>query len=165
LDSNGTILAAVVLGPWLGGFTGLATNLILGLIFNPTFIPFAVVNTFIGLAAGWISRRWGYERFWLPLSSGVFLGLTCAVLATPIAVYLFGGLTGAEGVDKMVQAFYQSGQEILSSTFFARILTNMADKTVGAFLVWGIVLLIPTAWRGYAHGPGAALGTGEPIVG
>lgn len=39
LDSTGTLLAAVVLGPWLGAATGFVSNLIIGLMVTPISIP------------------------------------------------------------------------------------------------------------------------------
>ena len=56
IDVIGTILVGSLAGPLLGGVTGLATNLILG-ITNPSWIPYAIVNVAIGVAAGYAGKK------------------------------------------------------------------------------------------------------------
>ena len=51
LDSLGTMLVAVLCGPWIGGLTGLITNLLWGLIQGPTAAFFAPVAAIIPGAA------------------------------------------------------------------------------------------------------------------
>ena len=63
LDTVGTILGAVLLGPLYGALIGGTTNLILGVILDPTNIPFALVNIAIGLIVGFIAskHKFGYK--------------------------------------------------------------------------------------------------------
>ncbi|MDM8129817.1 ECF transporter S component, partial [Paraclostridium benzoelyticum] len=49
LDTVGTVLGAVVLGPLWGALIGGGTNLVLGVISDPTNIPFALVNIALGV--------------------------------------------------------------------------------------------------------------------
>ena len=49
LDSIGTMLAVLLMGPWVGMSTGLCTNLIWGLISGPVAAAFAPVSMAIGL--------------------------------------------------------------------------------------------------------------------
>ena len=51
LDSIGTVLVGVLVGPWAGAATGRLANIIWGLI-RPVPLPFAVVAIPIGLLAG-----------------------------------------------------------------------------------------------------------------
>src|SRR5688500_622576 len=48
LDSIGTVLVAIVCGPWAGALTGALSNTIWGL-FNPDSLPWWPVAFFIGL--------------------------------------------------------------------------------------------------------------------
>lgn len=108
LDSTGTLLAAVVLGPWLGAATGFISNLIIGLVVTPISIPFGIVNAAIGLIAGGASRRWGFRDIRIPLALILLLTLVCPLLATPIVVDLFGGVSGSD-IDKYWAILVQSG--------------------------------------------------------
>lgn len=57
LDTIGTILVAVVLGPFAGALTGGLTNVIQGILTNPRDIPFALVNIAIGIIVGMIAKK------------------------------------------------------------------------------------------------------------
>ncbi len=56
LDSIGTLISAVLLGPFIGMLTGLLTNLLWGLLTDPIAAAFAPVAMVIGLVAGWLAR-------------------------------------------------------------------------------------------------------------
>ena len=64
LDSLGTMLVAVLCGPWIGGLTGLITNLLWGLIQGPTAAFFAPVAAIIGVAAGLLARPGLFRTPW-----------------------------------------------------------------------------------------------------
>ena len=61
LDSLGTMLVAVLCGPWIGGLTGLVTNLLWGLIQGPTAACFARLGArrLPGRSSPW---RWPWSR-------------------------------------------------------------------------------------------------------
>lgn len=56
LDSIGTLISAVLLGPVIGMLTGLLTNLLWGLLTDPIAAAFAPVAMVIGLVTGWLAR-------------------------------------------------------------------------------------------------------------
>ncbi len=56
LDSIGTLISAVLLGPVIGMLTGLLTNLLWGLLTDPIAAAFAPVAMVIGTVAGWLAR-------------------------------------------------------------------------------------------------------------
>lgn len=149
LDSIGTILAAVVLGPWLGAAIGFLSNLLIGVFENPITIPFGIVNLVIGLIAGFISRTRGFHDFLTPLVTALILGLASPIVATPIAVYLFGGITGGN-IDAYFAVLMESGYKIFSSAFLVRLPANLADKLISCYLVYGIIRLFPNTWKGWA---------------
>lgn len=133
LDTVGTVLGAVVLGPVLGAIIGGCTNLVLGIISGPTNIPFALVNISLGLIVGYVSqkREFGYKE---AIITGVILSVVCPLIGTPISVLLFGGLSGS-GADLLVGFLVQSGQKIFTAAFFPRILSNIVDKPLSCIMV------------------------------
>ncbi len=64
LDSIGTVLVAVLVGPWAGAATGGLANIVWGL-FRPVPLPFAIVAIAIGLLAGVFARLGWFRRWYL----------------------------------------------------------------------------------------------------
>lgn len=149
MDSVGTMLTAVILGPWLGALAGFLSNLIVGLIISPADIPFGVVNAVIGWVTGYVSRNRGFEDLLTPLIVTLILTILCPVIATPIAVYLFSGVTGGN-MDPFHAILLESGYKIFSSAFLPRILANFTDKLLSAYLVMGVIRILPPEWKGMA---------------
>lgn len=133
LDTVGTVLGAVVLGPFLGAIIGGCTNLVLGIISGPTNIPFALVNIVLGLIVGFIAKKkgFGYKE---AIITGLILSIVCPLVGTPISVLVFGGLSGS-GADLLVGFLVQSGQKIFTAAFFPRILSNIVDKPLSCIMV------------------------------
>ena len=133
LDTVGTILSAVVLGPLYGMAVGGITNVVLGFIYNPKDIPFALVNIAIGLIVGLIAKKFRFD-----LKTAIITGLILAVVApaigTPIAIYVYGGITG-DFNDVLFTALKNAGKDIFSAAFIPRITSNIIDKVVSCVLV------------------------------
>lgn len=120
---------------------GFFTNVLLGFILDPSYIPFSIVNIVIGLVSGYVAVKHG-----ITLKNSIIVGLVLAIIApmvgTPIAVYLYGGLVGG-GVDLLTAVFLHSGQDIFSSAFLARIPANLVDKLLSCILVYYIIKPFP----------------------
>ncbi len=133
LDTVGTIFSAVLFGPWYGAIVGGLTNVIQGMLTNPKDIPFALVNIAVGIIVGLIARKWKFD-----LKSAIITGLILAVVApligTPIATYVYGGITGDIN-DVFFTWLVQSGQSIFTAAFIPRITSNIVDKIVSCILV------------------------------
>ncbi|AYF03733.1 ECF transporter S component (plasmid) [Paracoccus yeei] len=154
LDSVGTVLAAVLAGPVIGGLTGLLTNLLWGLLQGPTAAFFAPVAMMIGIAAGLLARAGLFRTWWQAAISGAVIAVALAVVAVPIRIYLFGGVTGS-GADFAVAYLLKVGESLFGSVLITVIGTNLVDKIVTALLVWGILRGLPTRtvgdWPFLAH--------------
>ncbi|HHW13749.1 MAG TPA: hypothetical protein GXX28_02275 [Firmicutes bacterium] len=89
---------------------GLVTNLVEGVATNPRDIPFALVNMAVGLLVGLIARNgFGYGKaFW----TGLLLAVVCPLVGTPIAVWLYGGVTGS-GLDFLFAWLLKAGPTFL----------------------------------------------------
>lgn len=151
LDSIGTILVAVLCGPWAGAVTGLVTNLVWGLIQGPTAAFFAPVAMVIGIAAGFLARAGLFRTPWGAAIAGAIIAVALAFVAVPIRIYLFGGVTGS-GADFLTAYLTRVGQDLFSSVVTTVITANLADKIVSALLVWGIIRGLPQrATRDWPH--------------
>lgn len=142
LDSIGTILVALLAGPWAGGLTGLLTNLIWGLISDPVAAAFAPVAMVIGIVAGLCAKYGLFKKWWQAILSGVIITLALSIVAIPIRVYMFGGVTGS-GADFITAYLLATGKDLFSAVLITVIGDNLIDKTVTALLAWGIVKGLP----------------------
>lgn len=141
LDTIGTIFGAVLLGPFHGVLIGLTTNVVQGAMTNPRNIPFALVNMAIGLAVGIVARRFRFDLK-TALVTGLGLSVLAPLIGTPIAVWIYGGLTGG-GTDFLVLWLRASGSSIFTSAFIPRITGNIIDKVVSCLLVALLIQRLP----------------------
>lgn len=141
LDTIGTIFAAAVFGPWAGASVGLLTNVLTGIMTNPKDIPFALVNVAVGIIVGLIAKKWKFG--WKPaLITGLVLSVVAPAIGTPIAVWIYGGLTGG-GTDFIFAWLRQSGADIFTAAFIPRIYGNFVDKIVSCLLVSVLIYRLP----------------------
>jgi energy-coupling factor transport system substrate-specific component len=147
LDSIGTILVSVLSGPIAGGIAGLLTNLIWGLISSPVAAAFAPVALVIGVVAGLLARAGWFKTVWQAAVSGVVIAFFLTLIAVPIQIYLFGGVTGA-GSDFAVAYLSKVGQSLFSSVALTVFGSNVADKVITSVLVWLVVRQLPERLTG-----------------
>ncbi len=138
LDSIGTMLVALLAGPWVGGLTGLLTNLLWGLISSPTAAAFAPVAMTIGIVTGLLARVGLFRQWWQAILSGAIVAIALSFVAVPIRIYLFGGVTGS-GADFITAYMLAVGRSLFGSVIITVISSNLVDKVVTAVLAWVIV--------------------------
>lgn len=141
LDTIGTIFVAAVLGPFAGALTGGLTNIIQGMITNPKNIPFAIVNIVIGLIVGFIAKRFKFDLK-IAAITGLILSIVAPLIGTPIAVFVYGGVTGG-GTDLIFAWLLASGQRIFTAAFIPRITGNFVDKIASCILVAILIQKLP----------------------
>lgn len=148
LDVIGTILLAIIAGPWVALVAGVATNLILGITTSPSTAFFAIVQAAIALVAGWMAiRGWfrevsngmDYARLFL---AGVILALVSTFTATPVQVIILGGFSGA-GQDAAVGALMATGSSILEAVFATQFSIDIVDKLISIAVAYLVARQIP----------------------
>jgi energy-coupling factor transport system substrate-specific component len=155
LDTIGTILSAAILGPWWGALTGGLSNVISSLS-SPMDMWFAIVNILVGLIVGYISMKYGFQKWLIVLVAGIIIAVVSPIVGTFIATYVYGGLTGG-GIDIFTAGLMKSGADVFTAAFIPRIFANLADRLLSVAIVWGVILALPANLKGYAAGPQAAL--------
>lgn len=138
LDSIGTMLVAVLCGPWAGALTGALSNVIWGLAIDPSAFPWWPVAFFIGLVTGFCAQGGLFKNWWKVVVTGFLVALTAAIVSTPIGVYLFGGIT-ASGSSFITAYLLQTGQGVLQAVFSTNFLVEPVDKISTALLAFAII--------------------------
>jgi energy-coupling factor transport system substrate-specific component len=142
LDSIGTVLVAVLGGVVAGGLTGLVGNLARALVAGPVEAAFAPVAITVGVVAGLLARAGFFRRVWQAALAGVIISVALTLVAVPIQIYLFGGVTGA-GSDLVTLYLLHMKQTLLSSVALTIVASNIADKTISTLVVWFILQRLP----------------------
>lgn len=141
LDTIGTIFTAVILGPIYGMIAGGLSNVLHGLMTNPKSIPFALVNIAVGLIVGLIVKKYTFNLK-TALITGAILAVVAPLIGTPIAVWIYGGITG-DGNDFLFLWLQKSGQTMFTAAFIPRITGNIIDKIASCVLVSLLVSRLP----------------------
>ncbi|MDW6023214.1 ECF transporter S component [Mesorhizobium sp. BAC0120] len=142
IDAVGTVLVAILAGPLAGAVTGVLTNLIWGLVSDPVAAAFFPVSLVVGLVAGLMARLGWFRTLGKTAVSGVVVGVISTIVAVPIIVYMFGGVTGA-GTDFATAYFVAVGQELIKSVAVANLATNLIDKILTCAIAWIIASRMP----------------------
>jgi energy-coupling factor transport system substrate-specific component len=142
LDSIGTILVAVLVGPWSAVICGSAANLLAAALGNPSMMFFIPVVAIIGAFTGFLARRGWFRKWYLVALGGLLQGIIAAIASAPISAYLFSGVMMA-GTDFLVLYFRSVGNTILNSVLYQGLTSDPADKLVSYLIVFFLTKNLP----------------------
>jgi len=138
LDSVGTMLVAVVCGPWAGALTGTLSNTIWGLAIDPNALPWWPVALLIGFVTGWCARGGLFRNTWKVLITGFLVALVAAAASAVVNMLLIGGIT-ASGSSLITAYLLQTGRGMLESVLSTNFLVEPVDKISTALLAFAII--------------------------
>ena len=141
LDTLGTVLTAAILGPVPGIIVGALSNIITGLIYSVSDIPFCLVNMAVGLVVGLVAKKFKFT-FVSALLCGLALSFICPAIGTPIGIFVYGGLNGTFS-DVLVMSLVQGGQTIFQASFLRNVGSNLIDKVGTCIIAWGLIRVMP----------------------
>lgn len=142
LDTTGTFLAAVLLGPVPAMVVGASTNIIAAVSLDPISLPFGLVNMAVGLTVGLLARAGAFNRLSTALLAGLLAALVAASVASVIVVFLFGGVT-TSGNMVITAVLVAVGKELYTAVFSSQIFSDTADKLVIALAVYWLIRNLP----------------------
>ncbi|SCX98088.1 ECF transporter S component [Desulfoluna spongiiphila] len=141
LDCIGTLLVGFACGPFAGAVTGGLSNAAWGL-FSPSALPFFPVAAWIGFAAG-LCARWGLaDTWWKAALSGVVVAVTTPFVATPIVVFVYGGVEGS-GASLITAVLVKSGIKVTSAAFYKNLMVEPLDKVPTALVAFALIRSLP----------------------
>ncbi|MCI1955681.1 MAG: ECF transporter S component [Oscillospiraceae bacterium] len=133
LDSIGTVLNSVLLGPVFGLTTACLSSIFSGITSDPYAFYFMPAGMITGLLAGFLSRS-GWFRKKKFLLGVLFLTVPGTIVSSCIAAFLFGGVTSS-GSSMLVQVLHRVGLSMVASTFLVQILTDYLDRILSVSIV------------------------------
>lgn len=141
LDTLGTVLTAAIIGPVPGIIVGALSNIITGLMYSVTDIPFCLVNMAVGLIVGLVAKKFNFTLV-SAIITGLALSFICPAIGTPIGIYVYGGLNGSAS-DVLVMSLVQAGKDIFQASFLRNVASNLVDKVGTCVIAWALIKAIP----------------------
>ena len=151
LDSIGTILVAVLVGPWSAVLCGSAANILAAAFGNPTMMFFIPVVVVIGAFTGIIAKLGWFRKWYLVCLGGVLQGILAALVSAPISAYLFSGVMMA-GTDFLVLYYRSLGNTLMNSVLFQGLASDPADKLASYLIVFLLIRNLPQRLLARLHG-------------
>jgi energy-coupling factor transport system substrate-specific component len=150
LDTIGTILVAMLAGPWVAVVTGVLTNVLLGFTVGPQLIPFALTNAAIALVVGYLATRGWFRidrplEYWRLLVTGIIVAVIATVVSAPLVVYLFGGITPS-ATGAITGFFLATGYQIWTSVLAASFIIEPIDKIASVVIAYLIAHSVPSRY-------------------
>jgi energy-coupling factor transport system substrate-specific component len=142
MDNIGTVLLAILAGPWAAALTGGLSNFVSAMLGSPQQLAFFPVPVAIGLVAGFLARRGWFDDVKRVLASSLVIWIVATIIATPIVVLVFGGVTGA-GTSLVTGVLVASGRALVESALTAQFLVEFFDKGATTFIAYFIGKSVP----------------------
>lgn len=157
LDTAGTMLVAVVAGPWWGAVVGALSNVLLS-FWIPEDLWFGIANAAVAVTVGLIVRRRGFKDYLTPLLAGIASGIVAPFVGDLVAAFVFGAYVG--GTAEVIGAgLAAAASDIASTEYVAVTMINIVDKLISIYIVFYITRVLPDL------APDAPAGFVDPIKG
>ncbi|HGD4667313.1 TPA: ECF transporter S component [Streptococcus agalactiae] len=139
LDTIGTLLIAVILGPWYAASTAFLSALINWMttdIFSLYYSPVAIV---VAIITGILIKRncKPSSLLWKSL----IIALPGTIIASVITVILFKGITSS-GSSIIAQFLHGIGLDMTSSLILVQVGTDYMDRLISLILVFSTITLL-----------------------
>lgn len=139
LDTIGTLLIAVILGPWYAASTAFFSALINWMttdIFSLYYSPVAIV---VAIITGILIKRncKPSSLLWKSL----IISLPGTIIASVITVILFKGITSS-GSSIIAQFLHGIGLDMTSSLILVQVGTDYMDRLISLILVFSTITLL-----------------------
>ena len=141
LDSIGTFLTAILLGPVAGAISGALMNVVAN-FYEPGQIWFAIVSIIGGLAVGRFFPRDRKIDSFSVIATALFAGFVMVIVSTPLNLYFNSGFVGNEWGDALVKMMSNYVNVKLICCVAGELFINMPDKAVSIVITMGIIYIV-----------------------
>ena len=149
LDSIGTMLGAVVLGPVYGMLPGAVSAILTGCTTDVYSFYYLPVQLITGLMAGLafrLLRPRNVRDTWRLLPASLMISLPGTVVSSLITALVFGGITSS-GSTLLVQLLHGSGLNLTASVCLVQAGTDFLDRIISLALAVLLAAALPLALR------------------
>lgn len=141
LDSMGTIMIAMLYGPFYGMLPPLLYGLVMGFTVDIYSLYFMPVGLILGLVVGLVSKFFPLKG-WRIVPGALLITIPGTIVSSVITAVLFGGITSS-GSTVIVQLLNKAGLGLTASVFIVQILTDYLDRLISLLFVTYLIRVIP----------------------
>ncbi|WP_026509080.1 diguanylate cyclase [Butyrivibrio sp. LC3010] len=135
LDSIGTLIAAIQLGPLGGAICGAALNIILGITSGgSTTMAYALVSVGIGISVGIFYPKASYYTVFRVMATAVFAGFVAVFLSTPLNMIFYSGKTGNAWGDGLIDMISRDVNVPIICSFLGEAFVDIPDKALSVVI-------------------------------
>lgn len=149
LDSIGTLLTGVLLGPAYGMIPNLLSGVAMGMAGDIYSLYFAPVGMITGLMAGLAAKAFTDKLFakkGMLFLAAVIVTVPGTILSALICAGLFGGITSS-GSAILVQLLSHTPLGTVGSVFVVQIVTDYLDRLISLFTVGALLRMTPADFK------------------
>ncbi len=143
MDSVGTLIAAIELGPLGGVLAGMIASIIIS-FFVPTNLPYTLVAIGVGFSIGVFYPRKKQKDAFAAISSAVLAGIVALVISVPLNMLFADGYTGNEWGDALIDMLSKYFTSMPLRAILGQAFVDIPDKIYSLILA---VLLIRVGER------------------
>ena len=145
IDTIGTIMSAITLGPVCGGVVGILTSIVNGATYDPVSFFFIPVQLVLGVSTGLLFKSGKFNGIKSILSI-ILITVLGSITSSIITALVFDGVTSS-GSSMIVAVLKNSGVNIITSVFSTQIFTDLLDKAISFFIVFTVLKAMPNSMK------------------
>lgn len=142
LDSIGTIMTAILLGPFYGLFPGVLSALITGMTSDIYALYYMPVGVVLGIVTGLIFQKNKTNKLFV---KAFCISVPASLISACITANVFGGITSS-GSTMLVQLLAKTPLGLTLSCLIVQFFTDYFDRLLSLWLVFSVIKKLPDSF-------------------
>ena len=139
LDSMGTIMTAILLGPFYGLFPGVLSALVTGMTSDIYALYYMPVGIVLGIVTGFVFQKNKSNKLFV---KSFCISVPASLISACITANLFGGITSS-GSTMLVQLLAKTPLGLTLSCLIVQFFTDYFDRLLSIWLVFSVIKKLP----------------------
>ena len=139
LDSMGTIMTAILLGPFYGLFPGVLSALITGMTSDIYALYYMPVGIVLGVMTGFVFQKNKSNKLFV---KSFCISIPASLISACITANAFGGITSS-GSTMLVQLLAKTPLGLTLSCLIVQFFTDYFDRLLSLWLVFSVIKKLP----------------------
>ena len=142
LDSMGTIMTAILLGPFYGLFPGVLSALITGMTSDIYALYYMPVGIVLGVMTGFVFQKNKSNKLFV---KSFCISVPASLISACITANVFGGITSS-GSTMLVQLLAKTPVGLTLSCLIVQFFTDYFDRLLSLWLVLSVIKKLPDSF-------------------
>lgn len=142
LDSMGTIMTAILLGPFYGLFPGVLSALITGMTSDIYALYYMPVGIVLGVMTGFVFQKNKSNKLFV---KSFCISVPASLISACITAIVFGGITSS-GSTMLVQLLAKTPLGLMLSCLIVQFFTDYFDRLLSLWLVFSVIKKLPDSF-------------------